>query len=284
MSFDFTQESRGVVRRRVGRLLFPELDDFGYFIPATAAAGNVTHDSLAIVPDGSLNGAVAMIVQGTGSGQARWIELHTQATKTITFGQNFSPAPNNSDSLIEYWPEYVIPDVINEHINLAIQRISPVVKVYVEQAATLNADRNIVTIPSGWTHVTGVRYVDDVNARLIDFTATLDPWIDPLGFPAFNTRGTSGYLNQVIDSSYSTVLIRGYRNPALPASDADLVEVNPAWLVFMTAYMLDAGKAFGQLLDPEQHAGRATNWFNQAKDIESRIITNWLPDTVPVDS
>jgi hypothetical protein len=241
-----------------------------------------TLDSVKVVPDNALAGRLAYYASGAAAGQMRIITGSVQATGVCTFGPAFSPAPSISGDIVEIWPDYIDIDAINDHINLAIDRISESVGVYDEQVAVVAADGLTVNLPANYTHIIGVRFQDGYG-HWWDYFPSADPWQDTLGPYTLSIRGSHVYLNQVIPDSTFPVYIRGYRAPAYMATDADVPDVNPAYLVYMAAYSLSAGMSYGQAIDPEQHSARATNWYNQAKDIELKSQTNWLPHTVPVN-
>jgi hypothetical protein len=274
--------SRASIRRQVGRTLYPRLFDFLYGATSAAAGTTFTLDTAKIVPDDSLVGRLAYFADGTALGQLRVITDNVQSTGVVTVSPAFSPAPTAGDT-VEIWPDYIDIETVNDHINLAIDRISEAVGIYVESTATVAADGITVTLPGTLTHVVGVRYQDGYGMWW-DYFPSADPWQDTLGPYTLAIRGGFVYLNHAIPDSTFPVYIRGYRAPAYMTADADLADVNPAYLVYMTAYSLSAGMSYGQALDPEQHSARATNWYNQAKDIELKSQTNWLPHTVPVNT
>ncbi len=274
--------TRATVRRQVGRTLYPRLYEFLYGAVTAPTGTAFTLDSTKVIPDDSLVGRLAYYPSGTAAGQLRIITDNVQSTGVCTVSPAYSPAPTAGD-VVEIWPDYVDPEAVNDHINLAIDRISEAVGIYVEETATVDADLITIDIPAGWTHVVGVRYQDGYG-HWWDYFPTGDPWQDTLGPYTLSIRGQFVFLNNAIPDSTYPVYIRGYRAPVYLAADSDVPEVNPAYLVYMAAYSLSAGMSYGQALDPEQHSARATNWYNQAKDIELKSQTSWLPHTVPVNT
>lgn len=273
--------TRAAIRRQVGRTLYPRIYEFLYGA-VTAPTGTVfTLDAVKTVPDDALVGRLAYFSSGTAVGQLRIITDNVQSTGVVTVSPAYSPVPTAAD-VVEIWPDYIDVESVNDHINLAIDRISEAVGIYAETAATVAADGITVTIPTGWTHIIGVRYQDDYG-HWWDYFPSADPWQDTYGPYSLSIQGGFVYLNRAIPDGITSVYIRGYRAPVYLAADTDVPDVNPAYLVYMAAYSLSAGMSYGQALDPEQHSARATNWYNQAKDIESKSQTNWLPHTVPVN-
>ncbi len=274
--------TRATIRRQVGRTLYPRIYEFLYGA-VTAPSGTVfTLDAVKVIPDDALVGRLAYFGAGTAAGQLRIITDNVQATGVVTVSPAYSPAPTAAD-VVEIWPDYIDVETVNDHINLAIDRISEAVGVYTEEIAVLNADLTRVEIPATWTHIIGVRYLDGYG-HWHDYFPTADPWQDTLGPYTLTPQVGYAYLSHAIpDATYQT-MIRGYRAPTYMATDAAVPEVNPAYLVYMAAYSLSAGMSYGQALDPEQHSARATNWYNQAKDIELKSQTNWLPHTIPVQT
>ena len=274
--------SLAMIRRQVGRLLYPQLYDFMHgTLEAQTGGTSLTVDGVRSVPDNSMLGKLAHFTNGTASGQSRTITANARSSGVLTVSPAFSPVPTVND-VVEIWPDNISIQTVNDHINLAIDRLSEIVGIYVEQAATLDSDLRVVTLPSELTHVIGVRWQDDYE-NWNDYMASADPWQDPYAGDSLTVRGGSLYLSKPIPSSLASVYVRGYRAPAYLYADTDISEVNPAYLVYMTAYSLSAGMAYGQAVDPEQHSLRATNWYNQAKDIEARSATSWLPHTIPVN-
>lgn len=279
---DFLQETRGRVRRRVGRLLYPELDQFVYGTATSGSSSTLASTSdLVLVPDESYIGWVCSIHTGTGAGQSRIVTNSVQATGVLSVSPNWTTPPDNT-SQFELWPSYAIPVSINDAIDLAILRASDIVNVYVESAAVIASDRMSVTLPAGLVKVVGVRYQDGYGLWH-DVMLRTDQYQDPLGFESAVLAGSTIYLSRALDASNLLVKVRGYRLPALPTTDSDLLEVRSDYVAFMAAYNIDAGLAYGQAADPEQHSARASNWFNQAKDIELRMGTRWLPNTIAIE-
>ncbi len=273
--------TRATVRRQVGRTLYPRIYEFLYGAVTAPSGTTFTLDSANVLPDNALVGRLAYFGAGTAAGQLRMITGNVQSTGVATVSPAYAPAPTAGD-VVEIWPDYVDVETVNDHLNLAIDRISEAIGIYAEQAATVAADGVTVTIPAGWTHIVGVRFQDDYG-QWADYIPTADPWQDTLGPYSLVVRGGFAYLNRAIPD-LSSVFIRGYRAPTYMAADTDVPDVNPAYLVYMAAYSLSAGMSYGQSVDPEQHSARATNWFNQAKDIEQKSQTNWLPHTLPVNT
>jgi hypothetical protein len=273
--------SRAMIRRQIGRLLHPHLYDFMYTSLTSIVSTSLVLPQAFTVPDNSLIGKILYFITGDAVGQPRVITANTRSTGTVTVASAYSPAPDPGD-VLEIWPESIDINTVNDHINLAIDRLSEIVGVYVEQEATLDALLQQVTLPSELTHVIGVRFQNGYG-HWYDYMASADPWQDPYAGPSLSIRGGYAYLSNPIPESDAPVYVRGYRAPAYLHADTDVSEINPAYIVYMTAYMLDSGQAYGQVVDPEQHNTRATNWYNQAKDIEMRSATNWLPHTIPVN-
>lgn len=286
MPIPFRQETRAQLRRRVGYLLFGR-DKFQY---ATASAGAVNSATLAFIarsPDNAWVGKTAYIASGTGSGQYRAVSASSQSASTITPATNFAPAPD-ATSVIELWPEGVLPDDVNEALSRAVLRASDIVQIVSDQqpaslvAITGGTDTIGVVLPANMVRVAQVRYLDSAQTWHNYYPAE---WLNRYAGDTF-TLGPSRtlYFYPPIPSSITQANMHclGYRLPADFTADTDLCEVPPQYLIYFAAAMLDAGEAYGAELDPEQHSGRAANWLREAAALEPRMVTDWLPGTVNV--
>jgi len=279
MAFQFRQETRAVIRRRVGYLMYGR-DKFVVTTASAGAAATVTADIFRRWPDDYFTGATVFIASGTGSGQQREVSDHVQSTGVLTVSANWSTNPDNT-SVIEIWPAGADPNLINENINLAILRAQDIVQVPVTtNPSAISSNLDQLSLTATVVKVSRMYYFE--NSILYEYYP--NSWMDTTGYRSFVQRGGILYVTPPISSSIlsSQVQIEGYRLPALLTTDSDLAEVRSDYLTNMAAFYTDAGQAEGAVLDPEQHSARASQWLKEALAIEGRMVTNWKANTQEV--
>lgn len=283
MPLAFTQETRKAIRQRVGYLLHGRSKfAVGVVTAPPANSTSFTSDVAKRFPDDYFVGsAVLNVTIGAAIYPPREISNHTQSTGLITVAVGWSTEFGPGQQ-IEIWPSATDYDLVNAHLNLAILRASDIVNIYQEVAPlAIDSERLVITLPTSFVKVAGLYYYED---NMYYEWSPAGAWHDIRGPRSWTLRGNKLYLSEPISESIAdaSVMIQGYRAPALMDADADLAEVRSDYLTLMTAYLIDAGQAEGQVLDPEQHAGRAGQWLREAQAIEARMITNWLPNTQEV--
>src|SRR5262245_801676 len=101
--------------------MYPEIHEFLYGAITAPTATTFTLDLAKPLPEDGLVGKIASFPSGTAGGQVGQITENIGGViKTIP---TFSPLPEAGD-IVEIWPEYTVIEAVNEHINLAIQRIA----------------------------------------------------------------------------------------------------------------------------------------------------------------
>lgn len=275
----FQAKTQRQVRQAAGRLLFPTNDNFLVGTVSSAGINTLIADSLKLMPDDSF---VGRIVYDVTTGERRMITDHVQSSGTITVTPSWTLTPSAAD-VFEIWPDAYSPDLVNDHIAMAIQRASDIVNVLVTTAASFNvADTNntLVDLPATLVKLVGFEYLD-LGGFPVQYRVG-STWYDTLDMPSAMLQGSILYLNRPVPSGVATMYVSGYRLPALPTADTDSLEIRPDYLTYQVAFMLDAGQASGPALDPEQHSGRAANWKREAEAIYAMMATDWLPGTIPI--
>jgi hypothetical protein len=152
-------------------------------------------------------------------------------------------------------------------------------------APAISVDRNSITIPAGMVKIIDLVYTDEYGALTHHFLE----WqmrAAQYGRQSFFVIGDALSLSDAIPTSIpdANVKVRGYRLPTLLTDDASLCDVPPEYLIYTAAFMLEAGDAAGPQRDPEQHAGRAGNWFRRSQQLEASLRTRWEPNTQPLEA
>lgn len=266
--------TRGEVRRRIGALAYTR-QHFGYG-PLTQVQGAGTIlllERANQLPPEHFVGHLGYFGAGTAAGQVRSM-ISGALPGQLLVSPAYSPLPTVGDTL-EIWPGDVDPNAINDHIRSAIGRGSDIVNTYVEAVPTIDSTRMIIDIPTTFTRVSGFHYY--YNGIIYAYTRS--DWLDPT-YDQYQVRGRKLYLSTAVQASATDLVIQGYRVPALPSADADLIEMNPEYVMYMAAAMMEAGDAAQPGYDPEASGQRATVWYREALDLYSRMGTAWLSDTV----
>jgi hypothetical protein len=191
----------------------------------------------------------------------------------------------DATSVIELWPESLDPDSVNDALNLAVLDAGEICQIRQDITnPTLDATYKIVTLPATFTKIIDVTY-KDAGANWIPYAYARYPNQLTEMWRGFTIRNGGIYLSEPISSSIAgtDIAVRGYRLPNTLTNDTDLCEVNPAFLVYMAAFFLEAGEAGGSTVDPDQHAGRAANWLRAALSIRESMGTNWEPGTMELE-
>lgn len=268
-------DTRASIRRRIGRLMLGR-DRFSYGPVTVATSTTVNAQFLKLISDEALKGRNVLIVSGTGAGQAAFVTDSEQASGQITVSPAWTTTPDSS-SIIEIWGDSLTPDDVNDAINLAIMDVSKIFGVKVSTTgSTFGNNRTNIALPSGFDWIYRVSYVESDGYMPVEFYTQGDPY-------QFVQRGGTVYLNgHTLPSAITEITVDGYRKPRLLRTDSDICDVPSAFVVYMASFMLEAGAAEGQQLDPEQHSGRAGNWLRQALMLRNELMTPWEPNTVPV--
>jgi hypothetical protein len=270
------EDSRAVLRRRVGRLLLGR-DKFGYGGVTAATVNSVSAKFARRYPDGTYKGRDVYIVSGHGHGQDAMVSNSFVGSGELQVSPGWQTVPDTS-SVIEVWSDRVTPDDVNDALNLAIMdltQVAPVREDRLVQLAGLPTDRLSIPIPEDFTHVFQIESLDSTLWSTWDRTKA-----DPEQL--YTMRNRRAYLPTALPSSVTELWIRGYRRPRRLLNDSDICEVTADYVVLMASFYLDASAAEGQALDPEQHAGRAGNWYRQALLRRNELLRVWEPNTQAV--
>lgn len=267
------QDSRAVLRRRVGRVLLGR-DKFGYGGVTAATVNSVSAKFARRYPDGFYRARDLYVVSGTGYGQEVFIANSIQGSGEFEISPGWETLPNTS-SVIEVWSDRISVDDVNDAINMAILDASDIALVREDRPVLASAfplDRLSVPIPEDFTHVFTI---ESLTASVWSSWDRTNADTQQL----YRMRNRRAYFPTALPSSLEELWIRGYRKPRRLLRDDDICEVSPDYVVLMACFYLDAGAAEGQALDPEQHAGRAGNWYRQALLRRNEILTTWQPNT-----
>lgn len=280
MPFSFRQVTRGALRRKIGFLVFGR----DKFLHGTATAGTSTTFTLTEAQrftTGALVGRVAHIVSGTGSGQSRLVSANTQGTGTCTVSPAWVTAPD-VDSEIEIWDDRITPDEVNAKIDLAVLEASDLTPIYAESASpTLNADRDIVTLPATFTHLIDFSYIGSADRISVRYYPRqyINLQTDEPHFVMYPGRKIN--LSHAIpdDILGADMTVRGYRLPAEMDSDDDLCEIRPDYLIYKAATSIEASAIGSSVNDIENHDTRGAAWLRGALALEPRMAPVWEPYT-----
>ena len=281
----FRQETRGALRRAVGNLMFR-----GAFMYDTVLASPApTSSTFALnkakrYPSGSFVGRVAYVVSGTGAGQSSGVSVSTTGTGVLTVVPSLGTTLD-ATSVVEIWPESLDPDSVNQALDMALRDVEEICQIRTDIAnPTLDSSFTKITVPATLTKIIDVTYMDAGNNWIPYAHARYSNQLTEL-WRGFTIRNGLISLSEPISSSIagSNILVRGYRLPNALIADTDLCEINPAFMVYKAAFLLEAGEAGGSSVDPEQHSGRPANWLRDALQIRESMGTSWEPGTMELD-
>jgi hypothetical protein len=221
------------------------------------------------------DGQIYLIDDATGpnAGQQRTVMHSYESTGQITTTSSFGSTPVVGNTG-EFWPGDIAADTINANINTAIGRGSDVVNTYLETVPTIDTTRLIVNIPANFTRLVGFNYF--YNGVIYDYALT--DWLDS-NYDQALVRGRKLYLSNPVTAAATDMVIQGYRVPALPTQDSDVIEMNPEFVKLMAAALTEAGDAAMPGYDPEASTARSQVWFREAMDVRQNMINDWLSDT-----
>ena len=272
------QETRLVIRQRTGILL-------DKLVVGTATGGSPTSVSLEAIkryPDESFAGRTAAIVQGTGVGQSRIIVDSNQQDGVVFVSPSWATSPG-AGSVVEIWTEDMTPERVNEAINLAILDAQEVVQVPVRvHPVSVSSDRLELELPDELVKVSGLLY-RQAGGSFFQYEEVGADWTReaPRGYTLL---GRTLYVSPAVPAEVpaSELWIAGYKLLEVMDTDDDLSELPSEFLVYMAAYLLDAGEAASPVVDTAQHGPRSANWLRQALLIRDRMATAFAPNTVEV--
>lgn len=231
-------------------------------------------------PSGTFVGRIAYCISGTGAGQSASVTASAVGTGLITVVPSLG-VTFDATSVIELWPEGLDPAQVDDSLNMAVRDAQEIVNVRQDiTSPTLDSTYKIVTLPPTFVKIIDVQYLD-AGSNWTPFAYARYPNVLTEMQRGFTVRNGSLYLSEPIPSSVlgPSIVVRGYRLPGMLTGDADLCEINPAFLTYMAAYLIEAGESYGPSVDPEQHSGRAANWLRNALTIRESMGTNWEPGT-----
>lgn len=277
--------TRQQLRDRVGRIGWRDKFVSGLVVVSPDAPTSTTFalQRAKLRTNGHYRGQIAYAVLGTGSGQSGYVSNSAVGTGVLTITPALS-VTFDATTRVEGWPEGLDPDSINEAINEAIDDVANRFGVYVEELApTLDSERMRVTVPTGWNKLVDVTYTD-AGGNVVVFrhrnnpdVAQQEQWRD------FTVRGGLIRLSEPIGSTVTDIIVRGYRAPAHPVLDTDVVECNPAFLTYKVIALLEQSGIAATVNDPQGHQQRASTAQAQAQLLRQEINGNWLPNTVELD-
>jgi hypothetical protein len=173
------------------------------------------------------------------------------------------------------------PQFYNRQIAAAVRLARPDALFKIQQEADdpFDADTGAIDIPDDFVAVYGVRYTDGDFLREVRQAGRRhgeygQGWY--LDKPARQIRIDGSYAD---DMDASAVTIMGYTFHGVPNSDADLIALDPQWLLYQTASMM----ANTRLVDARWN-NWAVEWGRTAQTMRGNIWTPRAPNTVfPLD-
>lgn len=279
MPVPFAQKTLAQIRQQIGYLMLSR----GKFQAGTAsagAAGSITLPFAQRYPTDFFVGRQIYIYAGTGAGQARFCTASVISTGVCSVSPNWTVTPDNT-SKVEVWSGDMIPDEVNAAINRAIDVAATMYPLYVEStAATIDASRQVITLPGTFTHFSGVYYVPNLTPPTPTYYLPTDDQFDNMvQQPFYKLVGNKVYVFPKVPSDATSFTVMGYRLPAQLVNDTDNAELPADYLVYMAASDLEASEMGGPQEDPEQHGSRGEAWFRKAQGALTRISTSWVPNT-----
>ena len=281
----FPTRTRAQIRRSIASLMHREKFVWGSVLasPAPTTTTFALNEAKRF-PNDYLQGRNLYVVDGTQIGQSAVVSGSAVGTGVVTYAPATTLAIP-AVSTVEIYPEDLYPDSINEAINIAILDVAEFVHVpYETTNPTLDSDRQFLTLPGDFTKVTDVRYLDDGDVRHV-YQIVDEPHEMWDHNDAAFLSGSQLQLRPWIPASIAgaSIILRGYRHPVLMTTDSDICEVNPAYLIFRAAGLLEQARVEGAGLDPEQHQVRANNWLAQALVLREALTISWRPGTREVE-
>lgn len=281
MPYQFRQETRAVIRRRIGYLLKREKFVYGTVASVPTATSFVLAEAK-IRQDDALVGCVAYVVSGTDAGSAYVISDNAQGTGVVTTSVSHGL---DATSVVEIWFDSLAPEQVNNAINQAINdaQDQAVVKA-VQSNPTLDADRKVVTPPATFTRVYALAWRDGsgrwTRARAVNQPDDL-AWVDS-GQYRFAILDGALRLNAAIPSDIAgaDIHLLGYRLPDLLDDDADTAEVRSDYLTYKAGVILESSKIENPQFDPEGHGQRVNVWVREVARCYPTLNTEWEPNTV----
>lgn len=279
----YARQTLASIRQQIG-LLMGELT-YGPVLSATSTT--FVLDAIARYPDNAqrLVGGIAYVVSGVGVGQSRVVTATVQATKTATVQTAWTTTPDSS-SVIEVWVADRDPVDVNNAINLAILDAQELVFVPDRLNPTaISSTYREITIPPSFLYVYGFR-MKNTDGKWVEYH--LQYSVDDLGQAGgdrnFYLNGSTLVIWPTLSASnlLTDMWVLGYRRPVQLVNDYDVSDVRSDYLVFYAATLLEASKAGGSTIDPEDHGSRAANWLRSAMEIRMRLETALEPNTQEV--
>lgn len=269
----YQAKTRGQVRQDIGYLAYARQLFTVDAVTDVTDAGTFKFNKVRQYPDDTLQGRNLYFSTGINAGIQRTIADTFEVDGKIIVTSQYPSAPSIGD-LAEFWPGDISPEAVNANINTAIGRGSDVVNTYVEAVPTIDSTRLIVDIPATFTRIVGFDYF--YNGVLYPYQLT--DWLDS-NYDQAVVRGRKLYLSNPVTAAATDLIIRGYRVPALPDDDADIIEMNPVFVKLMAAALTEAGDVAAPGYDPEGSATRSQVWFREAMDVRMNMVSEWLSDT-----
>jgi hypothetical protein len=279
----FTRETRTTLRQRIGELT-------GYMVKGAVTSGEqrgVLMEIGKLGADDYLVGRVAYVASGTGAGQMRVVDSSLQSSGAITINPVWTTQPD-ATSIIEFWDQNYPPDRVNNAINLAILSVQQIAQVRKRAAPLAIApDGSSLTLPTSLSYLASISYLTNSTPPIVSYDLSQHrDWLYEHDYSA-HVVGSTLYFAPVLPSAPiadpTLVLLEGYGPPTVLATDADTCDVPSEYVVFYASFMLEAGDASGNVLDPEEHSGRAGNWLRESlvhklniqSNIDGNVVEIW---------
>lgn len=278
MAFQFTRESLQTIRRRTGSLL----QAFSYGIISASSANSVTSSTIRSHPSNSLAGHWAAVTDGYSIYETKMINYNEQESGVIQVTPDWASPPGVGDYL-EIWPPDLLPDQVNNAINLAILDAQSVTFVPArETGPTLSSDRLEIDLSSSaLTKVSGVQYKSATGVWTVYQHASHLDWMEEQRF-AWTLLGSTIFLSPAIptDILSADISISGYRGPALLVTDTGLAEVRSDFLTYFAASVC----ARIQSEEDGKQASAADRWLQKAMDVKSQMDPSFAPNTYDIEA
>lgn len=287
MPVQFTRRTRAQIRQHAGRLT-GKMVDTGTCI-ATFATTTVVLAEAKKRPDDYYIGKRVNCYSGTNSGQVSVCTDSVQSTGTLTISPAWTSTPDGT-SLIEIWEQDADELRVNDLINLAILQAKDFYVFSRQNPDSISSDEIKLALPATTPLVKLSRVYYELETGTNNefeeyYRADSVGWLGQQQ-RGYAVAGSDIYLKPALPDGtlVGDIWLEGYKLPSVLSSDSATCDLPPAYVAYMTAFMLMGGNMQGNELDPESHGSQAALWYRMAQADIQHYRTRVLPNTQDLDA
>lgn len=227
---------------------------------ATGGSPSTLLDTDRVETTNAWQGAQIYLYAGTGAGQSRNLLSSTQSGGVLTVAKSWTVNPDTT-TLYELHRRFSV-DAYNDAINAVIRSLAdkPLIRA-VDETVTLTTGTYEYAIPAGFSFISKVAWRD---------TTTTADWSDLRRRDDWEIIPGHGKLRIPGPATNMRLRLEGHLAPTAMLRDAAYCDLNPMYLMYLTASLLVQSEIAAPGRDLNAAGQAAAGYLAQAREFEPR--------------